>query len=75
MAHVRLIHLRFAVPFLELTCRVLLCAPRPSCSLPGTALARTIATIGGFNWMLVDAEHGQITDGHYYEVRSSDRFS
>jgi 2-keto-3-deoxy-L-rhamnonate aldolase RhmA len=31
-------------------------------------LAKTIATIGGFNWILVDAEHGQITDKDYYDV-------
>ncbi|GAA5915160.1 hypothetical protein JCM6882_001125 [Rhodosporidiobolus microsporus] len=39
-------------------------------TLPGTALARTIATAqpGALNWMLVDAEHGQITDKDYYEL-------
>ncbi|ORY44660.1 Pyruvate/Phosphoenolpyruvate kinase-like domain-containing protein [Leucosporidium creatinivorum] len=40
-------------------------------TLPGTALARTIATIPGFNWFLVDAEHGQITDKDYYELNNA----
>lgn len=38
-------------------------------SMPGTAHARTIATVPGFNWFLVDAEHGQITDANYSDVR------
>lgn len=38
-------------------------------SMPGTAHARTIATVPGFNWFLVDAEHGQITDADYSDVR------
>lgn len=37
--------------------------------LPGSALCKTVATIPGFNWMLIDAEHGQITDRDYYDVR------
>lgn len=28
---------------------------------------------GGFSWVLIDAEHGLITDHHYYEVRTSGR--
>lgn len=38
-------------------------------TLPGTAVARTIASVPGLQWMLIDAEHGQITDKDYYEVR------
>lgn len=37
-------------------------------TLPGSALAKTVATIPGFNWILIDAEHGQIVDSHYYDV-------
>ncbi|GAA5874317.1 hypothetical protein JCM8547_007561 [Rhodosporidiobolus lusitaniae] len=40
-------------------------------TLPGTALARTIATAGKFQWALVDAEHGQITDKDYYELNNT----
>jgi hypothetical protein len=34
----------------------------------GSAIAQTIATVPGFNWFLIDAEHGQIGDADYYEV-------
>jgi len=34
----------------------------------GSAIAQTIATVPGFNWFLIDAEHGQIGDSDYYEV-------
>ena len=37
-------------------------------TLPGTAVARTIASVPGLQWILIDAEHGQITDRDYYEV-------
>ncbi|RSH79492.1 uncharacterized protein EHS24_001544 [Apiotrichum porosum] len=37
-------------------------------TLPGSALAKTVATIPGFNWILIDAEHGQIVDSHYYDL-------
>lgn len=36
--------------------------------MPGSALCKTVATIPGFNWFLIDAEHGQITDKDYYDV-------
>jgi 2-keto-3-deoxy-L-rhamnonate aldolase RhmA len=29
---------------------------------------RTLAGIKGFNWVLIDGEHGLITDRDYYEV-------
>ena len=38
-------------------------------TMPGTAVARTIASVPGLQWILIDAEHGQITDRDYYEVR------
>ncbi|KAG7529312.1 hypothetical protein FFLO_05740 [Filobasidium floriforme] len=31
-------------------------------------LAHTLATVPGFNWLLVDAEHGQITDSDIYDL-------
>jgi 4-hydroxy-2-oxoheptanedioate aldolase len=34
----------------------------------GSFLAHTLATVPGFNWLLVDAEHGQITDSDIYDV-------
>lgn len=37
-------------------------------TMPGSQLATTIATIPGFNWILIDAEHGAITDADYYPV-------
>ncbi|POY70146.1 hypothetical protein BMF94_6729 [Rhodotorula taiwanensis] len=40
-------------------------------TLPGTAVARTIASVPGLQWMLIDAEHGQITDKDYYELNNS----
>lgn len=38
-------------------------------TLSGTAVARTVASVPGLQWILIDAEHGQITDRDYYEVR------
>lgn len=38
-------------------------------TMPGTALARTIATVPGLNWILIDGEHGLVTDRDFYEVR------
>ena len=35
---------------------------------PSAPLARTILNGQVFNWALVDAEHGQITDKDYHEV-------
>ncbi|BGP36176.1 hypothetical protein JCM10449v2_000074 [Rhodotorula kratochvilovae] len=40
-------------------------------TMPGTALARTVAQVPGFNWFLVDAEHGQITDKDYFELNNA----
>lgn len=43
--------------------------------LPSAAVAKTMlrstafSPSGGFSWVLIDAEHGLITDHHYYEVR------
>lgn len=43
-------------------------------SLPGAGVVKTIlrSTVGspdgGFSWVLVDAEHGLISDKDYYEV-------
>ncbi|BEJ11442.1 hypothetical protein CspHIS471_0108640 [Cutaneotrichosporon sp. HIS471] len=37
-------------------------------TMPGGQLAKTIATIPGFNWILIDAEHGAITDADYYDL-------
>ncbi|BEI81789.1 hypothetical protein CcaverHIS002_0209490 [Cutaneotrichosporon cavernicola] len=37
-------------------------------TMGGSALAKTCATIPGFNWMLIDAEHGQITDKDYFDL-------
>ncbi|KIR68450.1 hypothetical protein I312_100468 [Cryptococcus bacillisporus CA1280] len=39
-------------------------------TLPGSALAKTVATIPGFNWILIDAEHGQITDRDYFDLNN-----
>lgn len=39
------------------------------CSLPGAATVATVLSTGGFNWTLIDAEHGMITDKDYFEVR------
>ncbi|KWU44888.1 Phosphoenolpyruvate/pyruvate domain-containing protein [Rhodotorula sp. JG-1b] len=40
-------------------------------TLPGTAVARTIASVPGLQWILIDAEHGQITDRDYYELNNA----
>lgn len=40
----------------------------------GSFLAQTLTTVPGFNWLLVDAEHGQITDSDYYDVRLGPSF-
>lgn len=39
-------------------------------SLPGAATVATVLSTGGFNWTLIDAEHGMITDKDYFEVRA-----
>ncbi|KAJ5181297.1 Pyruvate/Phosphoenolpyruvate kinase [Penicillium cf. griseofulvum] len=46
-------------------------------TLPSAPVAKTILrrspefTEGGFSWVLVDAEHGLITDTHYYELTNA----
>jgi len=37
-------------------------------SFAGTPVVKTILAGGGFNWVLIDVEHGQITDKDYFEV-------
>ncbi|KAJ6524583.1 Phosphoenolpyruvate/pyruvate domain-containing protein [Mycena capillaripes] len=37
-------------------------------TLPSTAIARTIALTKGVSWVLIDAEHGLITDHHFYDL-------
>ncbi|OJJ38302.1 hypothetical protein ASPWEDRAFT_103441 [Aspergillus wentii DTO 134E9] len=37
-------------------------------SLPSAALAKTILRESFFSWVLIDAEHGLITDRYYYEL-------
>ncbi|KAJ7854992.1 Phosphoenolpyruvate/pyruvate domain-containing protein [Mycena olivaceomarginata] len=39
-------------------------------TLPSTAIARTIALTKGISWVLVDAEHGLITDHHFYDLNN-----
>ncbi|KAJ7153572.1 Phosphoenolpyruvate/pyruvate domain-containing protein [Mycena crocata] len=40
-------------------------------TLPSTAVARTIATTKGVSWVLIDAEHGLISDSHYYDLANT----
>ncbi|CAN8100367.1 unnamed protein product [Discula destructiva] len=46
-------------------------------TLPSSAVARTLLRSpslsqgGGFSWVLVDAEHGLISDQHYYELTTA----
>ncbi|GAA6016252.1 hypothetical protein JCM8202_005537 [Rhodotorula sphaerocarpa] len=40
-------------------------------TIPSTAAARTTASVPGLQWMLIDAEHGQITDRDYYELNNA----
>jgi 4-hydroxy-2-oxoheptanedioate aldolase len=35
---------------------------------PSAPLAKSIIHGGGFNWVLIDGEHGLINDSNYYEV-------
>ncbi|KAK1926846.1 Pyruvate/Phosphoenolpyruvate kinase-like domain-containing protein [Papiliotrema laurentii] len=37
-------------------------------TFPSAPLVKTVLNGGGFNWVLVDAEHGQISDGDYYNL-------
>ena len=39
--------------------------------MPKGIIVKTILQGGGFNWVLIDAEHGQITDHDYHEASSS----
>ncbi|WVR06001.1 hypothetical protein IAU60_003029 [Kwoniella sp. DSM 27419] len=38
------------------------------CTLPGPATVATVLSTGGFNWTLIDAEHGAISDKDYFEL-------
>ncbi|WVQ70844.1 hypothetical protein IAR50_000369 [Cryptococcus sp. DSM 104548] len=38
------------------------------CTLPGASSVATVLATGGFNWTLIDAEHGMITDKDYFEL-------
>ncbi|KAK8866077.1 hypothetical protein IAR55_001228 [Kwoniella newhampshirensis] len=38
------------------------------CTLPGSSTVATVLATGGFNWTLIDAEHGMITDKDYFEL-------
>ncbi|KAF7321041.1 putative Phosphoenolpyruvate/pyruvate domain-containing protein [Mycena chlorophos] len=37
-------------------------------TLPSAAIAKTMAQTKGVSWVLVDAEHGLITDHHFYDL-------
>jgi len=37
-------------------------------TIPGASMAKTVATVPGFNWILIDAEHGQIVDSDFFIV-------
>lgn len=37
-------------------------------TIPGPAVVRALTGIGGFNWVLIDGEHGQIGDKDFYEL-------
>jgi len=39
-----------------------------TCRYPSAPLAKSIIHGGGFNWVLIDGEHGLINDSNYYEV-------
>ncbi|KAJ7146045.1 Phosphoenolpyruvate/pyruvate domain-containing protein [Mycena epipterygia] len=40
-------------------------------TLPSTAVARTLASTTGVSWVLIDAEHGLITDHHFYDLTNT----
>ncbi|KAF7297241.1 putative Phosphoenolpyruvate/pyruvate domain-containing protein [Mycena indigotica] len=40
-------------------------------TLPSTAIAQTIARTPGISWVLIDAEHGLITDHHFYDLNNA----
>ncbi|KAF7373520.1 hypothetical protein MSAN_00562400 [Mycena sanguinolenta] len=37
-------------------------------TIPSTAIARTIALTKGVSWVVIDSEHGLITDHHWYDL-------
>ncbi|KAJ7686823.1 Phosphoenolpyruvate/pyruvate domain-containing protein [Mycena rosella] len=40
-------------------------------TLPSTVIARTIALTKGISWILIDAEHGLISDQHFYDLTNT----
>ncbi|VDB91531.1 unnamed protein product [Peniophora sp. CBMAI 1063] len=40
-------------------------------TLPSTAIARSLALTKGISWVLIDAEHGLISDPQYYDLANS----
>ncbi|KAI5834850.1 Phosphoenolpyruvate/pyruvate domain-containing protein [Schizophyllum commune Tattone D] len=46
-------------------------APGAWLTLPSTAIAKSIARTPGVTWILVDAEHGLITDRDYYDLTNT----
>ncbi|KAJ9156563.1 2,4-dihydroxyhept-2-ene-1,7-dioic acid aldolase [Pleurostoma richardsiae] len=46
-------------------------------TLPSAPVARTLlhsslaSAVGGFSWVLIDGEHGLITDNHYYDLNNA----
>jgi len=40
-------------------------------TLPSTAIARTLAHTQGVSWVVIDAEHGLISDPHYYDLTNA----
>ncbi|EIM84048.1 Phosphoenolpyruvate/pyruvate domain-containing protein [Stereum hirsutum FP-91666 SS1] len=40
-------------------------------TLPSTAIARTIARTNNISWVLIDAEHGLITDSQFYDLTNA----
>ncbi|KAJ7629981.1 Phosphoenolpyruvate/pyruvate domain-containing protein [Mycena polygramma] len=40
-------------------------------TIPSTAVARTISLTKGISWVLIDAEHGLITDHHFYDLTNA----
>ncbi|WVQ62055.1 uncharacterized protein L199_000189 [Kwoniella botswanensis] len=42
--------------------------------LPGACTISTVLATGGFNWVLIDAEHGAITDKDYFDIVSFSKY-
>jgi len=40
-------------------------------TFPSQPLVKTVLHGGGYNWVLIDGEHGLITDHHYYELNNA----